>query len=125
MAQRQVSHQPRISTSVTVSTAGLSDIIDLAGYRVAAIDMSTAWTAVPLTFLGGNSTGTMVALWDDGGTEIQLSSATALANRSLVPRSDMALALMSHRYLQLRSGLSTAQSTQGAARVIGLTLVPA
>ena len=117
---------PRQTLTVTVSTAatGLSDIVDLLGYRPASIDMSTAWTAAHLTFRGGNDTVTLRSLFDDGGTEIQCSTSTVIADRSLVLRSDISLALMAHRFLQFRSGLSTAAVVQSTTRALTLVLVP-
>jgi hypothetical protein len=105
------------------STAAVSSHIDLAGYRLASIDMSTAWTtsSLGITFAVGNDTTSLLSLWDEG---VEVSLPSAAANRSIVPSTGIALALAGHRYVQLQSGASSGMTGQAAARVLNLTLVP-
>lgn len=121
MAQRQVGN-PRLSTSVVISTAGTSDILDLAGYRIAGITMSTAWTSAALSFLGGNTTAALFELYTSTA-QVTISTGLIKPSRSFAPVADFAAALAAQRYVQLRSG-TTAASTQAAARTIALTLLP-
>lgn len=124
MADRQITN-PRISTSVVISTAGVSTILDLGGYKVAAIHLSTAWsTGNGLGFAGGDSTGTLYDLWTStaqvGISSGLMSSAAAI---SFTPVGDFAAAINAHRYLQIRAGVAVA-STISAERTIGITLIP-
>jgi hypothetical protein len=113
----------RVTVTATVSTAGLSSVIDQFGYRPVAIDMSTAWTTGPISFLGGNDTAAMLSVYDSTA-ELSLSSAIALANVTLAFKQDFSQALRAHRYSQVRSGLAAGASTQAAARTLTLVYIP-
>jgi hypothetical protein len=113
----------RVTVTATVSTAGLSSVIDQFGYRPVAIDMSTAWTTGPISFLGGNDTAAMLSVYDSTA-ELSLSSAIALANVTLAFKQDFSQSLGAHRYIQVRSGLAAGASTQAAARTLTLVYIP-
>ena len=114
---------PRYLLAVNfASTASVSSQIDLAGYRLAAIDMSTAWTAANLTFAVGSDTVTLQNLYDDAGNEVTVIASSG-RNIGLVS-SAVALALESHRWIQLRSGTSATPVAQAAARVLNLVAIP-
>ena len=114
---------PRWTAAVTVSTAGVSEIVNQEGYRPACVDMSTAWTTAGMTFLGGNDTAAMFPLYNST-VELSLSSALVLPNISIAFTQDFSKSLGAHRYVQVRSGTSTAQSTQAAGRALSITFVP-
>ena len=114
---------PRMTVAVTVSTAGVSEIVDQYGYRPASVDMSTAWTTAGMSFLGGNDTATMFPVYNSTA-ELTLSSALAIANISIAFTQDFSKSLGAHRFFQVRSGTSTAQSTQAAGRALSITFVP-
>ena len=116
---------PRWTSTYTVSTAAAATgpIIDQGGYKLAAIDMSTAWTTGAITFLGGNDTAAMYSIYNDTA-EVSISSVLAATLGSIALRADVQAALGAHRYIQLRSGTSTAVSTQSTTRALTLTFVP-
>jgi len=113
----------RITVVTSVSTAGLSSVIDQMGYRPVAIDMSTAWTTAPISFLGGNDTTTLLSVYDSTA-ELSMSPAIVLANVTLAFKQDFSESLGAHRYIQVRSGLAAGASTQAAARTLTLVYIP-
>ncbi len=103
-------------TTFTVTTAatGLSNIVDIQGMCPRAIQMSTAWTAANLTFMGAiNSTGSMQSIRKTtAGTEVTYTSTLARIN-SLDPNDFAGI-----RFLQIRSGTTTTPVAQAAERAL-------
>lgn len=111
----------------TLSTAadGLSDVADLGGLRLAGIEMSTAWTAADLAFLGSPlSTARM--------SEVYLTAlSTAPAVFQIATTANRLIGLNSQgfdgiRFLQLASvsTASTAALAQAAERTVRALLAP-
>lgn len=120
----------RSFATLTVTTAadGLSDVLDCGGLTACSIEMSTAWTEGPLSFLGsiGSST-TLLPMYDlassGTGNPVEISF-TSTANRLVTLDPHM---FWSVRFLQLRSGSSsTGVAVQQAARSVrvGLAAYP-
>lgn len=110
------------SVSISTSADGLSAEIDLTGYAVRSIEMSTGWTAANLTFQGSayNSTNTLRNIYSStAGIELTYVT-TAGRIISVDPNS-----LAGIRRLKLRSGTSGTPVAQSAVRtlVLGLAAV--
>lgn len=111
------------TATILAGATGLSDVVDLGGYRLVGIEMPAAWTAANLTFQALSSQfNTYQNLYDDGGTEVTV---TAAASRNIGFRSDLTLLLMSYRFIKLRSGTTGSPVDQTATRLLGLVLIPA
>ncbi len=119
---------PRIwATGSIASGAALSNAIDLMGYRPAAITLSSGWDASNgMTFRGSQNASDYFGLYDELGGEYQVSSAGmgSATGRCIVPSAGLSLALMSHRFLKLQSGPSSAPVNQSTGITFTLVLVP-
>jgi hypothetical protein len=115
-----------VKTATIADDGSLSASVDLQGYRVAAIDLPSTWDAAAMTFQGSNDNSAFANLYDDAGTEITIASAALSASRSLIPGTALALQLMAHRYLKVRSGTSGSpvNQTTGTTRAISLVCLP-
>jgi hypothetical protein len=61
------------SLAVTVGTAGLSGALDVRDFTAGVFHMGTAWTSASIGFkVSSTSTGTFKALYDHGGTLVQI-----------------------------------------------------
>ena len=114
-----------ISLSLSTAASGLSDVADLGGLRLAGVEMSTAWTAADLAFLGSaQSSAALKEVWRvaDSTAPAQFIIATT-ASRAVGFNSD---AFRGLRFLQLASIStgSTAAVAQAAARTVTLLLAP-
>lgn len=108
-----MSVESRKKTATIANGASLSDAIDIEGARRILIQMPAAWDAANLTFQSSDeSGGTYQNLYDQGGTEITV---TAAAARSIGVNNP---ALLSARFLKIRSGTSGAAVNQTAERAI-------
>ena len=107
------------AASVALSTAadGLSDVADLAGGSLCAIEMSTAWTEAVLTFKAGRSSGELFDLYGSTGDEITI---TTTGSRMVTIDPVLFTGL---RFWQLRSGTAAAAVAQAAARTLKLHLI--
>ena len=120
---------PRVSVTVTIASAtSLSGAVDLGGYRVAALDMSSGWDAANrMTFRVSQDSSTYYDLYDDAGNMAQIASGTPLTSstgRSIVPAAALVLALASHRYLKIQSGPSSAPVNLSTGVTIAVVLAP-
>lgn len=98
------------------SGASQSNVIDLEGLSMLAIEMPSQWTTAALTFLAApDSTGTFLPIYDDGGTEVTVAAPAAARMISL---DTIALKLAPYRYVKLRSGTAAASTNQAAARTL-------
>ena len=119
-----ISPRQKARATVTVSTeaAGVSDVIDIGGYDVVSVEMSTAWTAAYLTFNGAVSSSASVGkIYNTtAASSIELLyTTTASYQLSLDPN-----ILSGFRYIQLASVSSLGAATaQAAARTLYLGLV--
>ncbi len=109
-------------TTKTVTIANgesLSGEVDLAGFKLAIIQMPAAWTAANLTFQVATATGgTFQNLYDDGGTEVSVTAAVSRA----ISLDNNVVNLAAARFIKIRSGTSGTPVAQGAARTITLIL---
>jgi hypothetical protein len=105
--------------SVTIASgASLSGAINLGDKVLSAIIMPASWTAAALTFQASDDGGTTWKdMYDDGGNEISILSANAVAGRriSVDPSAFAGIDL-----IKVRSGTSGSATAQGADRVITL-----
>ena len=109
-----------VSLTVSTSTDGLSGAVDLGGYRIAAIDMSTAWTTADLTFAAASSSGgTYKSLYDDDHFEVIIRNPGG--NEMITIRSE-AEAIAPLRHVKLRSGTASDPVAQAATRTLTLIL---
>lgn len=116
----------RSFAAVTISTAasGLSDVVDMTGYSLKAIELSSAagWTAANLAFLVSyRSSDTLKELWDSStGAPIALNMTTT-GGRFIAITGNQFDGV---RFIQLASinTASTAAVAQGAARSAWLIL---
>lgn len=119
---------PRVQATGSIASAtSLSNIIDLMGYRPAAIDISSGWDAANrMTFRVSGDATTFYDLYDSQGGEYQISSGsiTSATGRSVVPLTDLALALAAHRYMRLQSGPSTAVANLTTGVSFTIQLLP-
>ncbi len=109
------------TATVTTSTDGLSDVIDLGGHTIRSIQMSTAWTNAGLTFMGAatNSTADMASVRvTTACTELNYAS-TAGYVLSIDPDYFAGM-----RLVQLRSGTTATPVAQAAEREVILGLIP-
>lgn len=104
---------------ISTSADGLSNVIDLAGYKYMSIEMPSSWTTASLTIVGARGyAGTYKDIYYDYNTEVSISVA---ANR-LVVLDTTFLSLLAIRFIKFRSGTSTTPVAQGAERIIYLIL---
>jgi hypothetical protein len=107
--------------TVTISSgASLSGTVDVQGFNTFAIEMSTGgWDAANISFTAARaSSGSFFAVYDGSGVEVQATVSTG--NRVVSLNGDIALALAPLRFIQLRSGTSTAAVNQTATRTLYL-----
>jgi len=108
-------------TTVTTEATGLSDIIDLGGLSVRSIEMSSAWTAASLTYMGAVSSTDRMKSVRTTTAAIELTHVTSSGYVINVQPLNFA----GLRYLQVRSGTTATPVAQAAARTLylGLTKV--
>lgn len=107
------------TATVTTSTDGLSDVIDLGGGCLVSIETSTVgWTSADITFRGSNQSSAAMRDIYSNGTE--LTYATTASRAMTFPPED----LLGFRFIQLRSGTAAAPVAQAAARTVVLGLLP-
>lgn len=107
----QIQSPRQQATGSIASATSLSNAIDLGGYRPGAFDFSSGWDAANrMTFSVSQNASDYYDLYDSAGNEYQIASGViaSATGRSVVPLTDLALALAAHRYVKLRSGPSTA-----------------
>mgnify|MGYP003394269897 CR=1 FL=1 len=112
--QMSIQSLRRRKTMSIASGAAISDILDLAGYWIAAIDWASGTTVnTPMTFQGSQDATTFYNLYDDAGTEVTIASgafATADA-RAIIPGFSLSAQLLTHRWLKFRRGPATAPAS--------------
>lgn len=114
-----------LDLTLSTGASGLSDVADLGGMRLAGVEMSTAWTAADLAFLGSQqSSAAMKEVWrvaDSTAPAAFIVSTTA--SRAIGFNSD---AFRGLRFVQLASvsTSSTAAVAQAASRTLTLLLAP-
>ena len=107
------------SLSISTAADGLSEVLDLNGNTLMAIQMSTAWTDASLTFAGSVDGSTSLAnIYTSTGGELTYATS---AGRLLQVDPNFWIGV---RGLQLRSGTSGAAVAQAAARTIRLLAAP-
>lgn len=108
------------TVTVSTSTDGLSDVVDFAGYKEAAIEMSTAWTAASITFAAASaSSGTFNPVYGSTGAEITV---TAPDLSRIITMDVVAASLAPLRFVKIRSGTFATPVTQAATRTLTLIL---
>lgn len=108
----------RTRATVIMSTAadGLSEVLDLGGLHISSYCLSTSWGSTSISFRGSHiSTDEMrdIYLSNDGTQLIHHVNADSLVSFNV--RTEMAEGI---RYLQFRSGPSSAPVAQTAAQEI-------
>jgi len=107
------------TVSVTTSTDGLSSSLALRGHTVVGVYMPSAWTSANLTFLSSPDDVTYYSVYSSTGAELTVTGiSTSVARLYYLSPSD----LLAVDYLKVRSGGSTGETAQGAARSVTLAL---
>lgn len=114
-----------VAMTLTTAADGLSNIADLGGLRVAAIEMSTAWTGADLAFLGSpRSSASLSEIW-------RVADSTAPASYQISTTANRIIGFNSNafdgiRFIQLASvnTASTAALAQAATRTLRLMVGP-
>ena len=112
-----------VACTISTAASGLSDVCDVTGYCVDAIEMSTAgaWTAANLAFLvSARSSDSLRELWDGStGAPVVVNMTTTGGRFVAAPKS-----FEGARFVQLASinTASTAAVAQGASRALYLIL---
>ena len=106
-------------TVTFASGAVLSDESNLSFCTLAGVIMPAAWNTANLTFQGGQVSGSLSNLYDEYGTEVNV---TAAASRYIAVSPE---AFVGVTYLKLRSGTVGATVAQTAARIVTLVTIPA
>lgn len=124
-SKRTPDQRDYVSLALSTAASGLSDVADLGGLSLAAIEMSTAWTAADIAFLGSaQSSAALKEVWRaaDSTAPVQAIYATT-ASRVIGLNSDLFRGL---RFLQVGSisTASTAAVAQAAARTLTLVCSP-
>ena len=122
MANTSVNEYPdyRVVVSASIANgASLSSEVDLNGLVCIGIEMPADWTAAALTFQGSNTSGALLNVYSDGGTEY---SKTVAASRAIYL--ETVNPLLPWRYIAVRSGTSGTPVNQGGARTIKLICRP-
>jgi hypothetical protein len=100
-------------TTVVISNgASLSEALACSGYRLASIQMPAAWTAAVLTFQVSYDRSTYGNLYDDAGSEYQV---TVDVSRSVALDPFL---FSGATHVKLRSGTAAAAVAQGAERTL-------
>jgi hypothetical protein len=120
---------PRVVRSFSIASGvAVSSGIDLEGYRIAAIDMSSGWDAANrMTFRVSKDGSSYADLYDGAGNPYQIASGTPLTSatgRSIVPDTALALALATHRYVKIHSGPATAPASLTTGVSFDIILLP-
>jgi len=109
------------TATVTTAADGLSDVIDIGGFGLRSIQMSTAWTAANMTFNGSVSSSASLksVRVTTAATELTYVSSSGYI-MNVNPNNFAGL-----RFIQLRSGTTAVPVAQAAARsiVLGLTAI--
>lgn len=122
MTLRIDSQKQVVTATLTTASSDLTDAIDLGGYRLAAITMTTAWTAGNITFVASPDGTTYRNLYGDTGGEVTVVGTQAA---TIAIGGTVADWLAAHRYIKLRSGTSALGVNQTTERTLTLSLMPA
>lgn len=109
------------TATITTETDGLSDVIDIGGHALRSVQMSSAWTAANLTFMGAISSSASLKSVRVTTAATELTYATTVGYvLSVNPEYTAGL-----RFLQVRSGTTAVPVAQAAERavILGLSAV--
>lgn len=101
--------------------ASLSGVVPILGRAIVGILLPATWTAAAITFSASPDDITYGDLYDDGGTEVTIASASVVAGR-FITNATILEKLASARYVKIRSGTTGTPVNQGAARTLILSL---
>jgi hypothetical protein len=106
--------------TVSTSTDGLSDVVDLGGMSLSSIQNATDWTAASFTFkASASTTATMNSVYHTTAA-VELTYGTTPSMFHVLDPAFFA----GMRYIQIRSGTSAVPVAQAAARSVILGLSP-
>jgi hypothetical protein len=109
-----------VQTVTVAVSSSLSGAIPISGFKLAAIEMSTAWTTANITFLAASSSGaTFYPLYDDQGNEVTVVSP---ANSRIVALDTVAVPIAAVPWLKVRSGTAGTPVVQSTAAATTLKL---
>ena len=103
---------------VIALNASLSGAVEIGDAKQIAISMPADWTAANLTFQGSYDGATWWDVYDDAGTEVNVTA----AEDRLIVLGTITKNLRPLRFLKVRSGTAGSAVTQGAARTLHLIL---
>lgn len=105
------------TVTILTGATGLSNVIDLDGYTIFALEMPATWIAANITMQAcSTATGTFLDVYDDAGNEVTI---VAAASRFITVNTNM-LNLAPLRFVKFRSGTSASPVNQTATRTITL-----
>lgn len=107
-----------VTATITNGTS-LSAAVNLGSRRLVAIQMPAAMTGTALTFQASWDGTTYNNVYDQGGTELQYT--TAASRYIVVTSNDL---LWGIQFIKVRSGTSGAATNEGADRTLTLILQP-
>jgi len=115
----KVSNVQNLTVTVTTSTDGLSEAIDLKGNTLVGLYTPSAWTSADISFMGSHDDTTYYSVYGPSGTETTITGISTSAGYyfPLDPADFAGL-----NFLKVRSGLSTGETAQGASRSVVLAL---
>src|SRR5512146_2736003 len=116
------------ATGSIASGTAISNTIDLMGYRPAAIVFSSGWNASNMISFkaAASATDTFLGVYDTSGGEYQIASGVlgSATGQAFALGTDLSLALMSRRFMQVQSGPSTAAVNQTTGITFTVHMVP-
>jgi hypothetical protein len=109
-----------LKNAVIAAGASQSEIVNLQGVSLLAIEMPGEWTTADITFLAANDpASTFLPIYDDAGAEVKVASANAVASR-MITLDAAALKLAPYQFIKIRSGVAATPVNQAAARALKL-----
>lgn len=109
----------KITATIANGTA-LSDVLDMDTEFLAGMIVHAAWTAAAITFQGSTDGANFFNVYDEGGTEVSIASASVVADRFISFSDTFMHKLRACQYLKLRSGTAATPVNQLAARTISV-----
>lgn len=107
------------TVTIAAGATGLSGVVDLEDYQLAAIQVPSGWVTANISFQAATaSDGTYQDVYNDAGNEVVV---TAAASRC-IGISTAAAAIAPLRYIKIRSGVTATPVNQTATRTLTLIL---
>jgi len=107
------------TATIAAGATGLSDEVNVGGFKTMAIYMPAVWTTAVITFLASDKKGgTYQSLYDDVGAEVSITAAAS----EVVSCASIAVKLAPLEWIKLRSGTAATPVNQTAGATLKLLL---